>query len=97
MTLEQEKDELLSWIHEVKTPLTAMHLMIDRMDDEKLKSHLTYEWLRIHLLLDQQLHQKRIPFIENDLYIENIRFENLIIFDEIKTFTIMVYSKRNWL
>ena len=34
MTLEQEKDELLSWIHEVKTPLTAMHLMIDRLDDE---------------------------------------------------------------
>lgn len=44
MTLEQEKDELLSWIHEVKTPLTAMHLMIDRLDDEMLKSHLTYEW-----------------------------------------------------
>ncbi|MBK5443037.1 MULTISPECIES: sensor histidine kinase [unclassified Peribacillus] len=84
MTLEQEKDELLSWIHEVKTPLTAMHLMIDRLDDEMLKSHLTYEWLRIHLLLDQQLHQRRIPFIENDLYIENTDLET-IIFDEIKT------------
>ena len=80
MTLEQEKDELLSWIHEVKTPLTAMHLMIDRLDDETMKAALTYEWLRIHLLLDQQLHQKRIPFIENDLYIENIdlRSSNLI-------------------
>ena len=70
MSLEQEKDELLSWIHEVKTPLTAMQLMIDRLDNETMKSHLIYEWLRIHLLLDQQLHQKRIPFIENDLYIE---------------------------
>ncbi|MCY8937513.1 sensor histidine kinase [Peribacillus frigoritolerans] len=84
MTLEQEKDELLSWIHEVKTPLTAMHLMIDRLDDGLLKSHLTYEWLRIHLLLDQQLHQRRMPFIENDLYIEKTDLET-IIFDEIKT------------
>ncbi|AJS60616.1 sensor histidine kinase [Paenibacillus sp. IHBB 10380] len=84
MTLEQEKDDLLSWIHEVKTPLTAMHLMIDRLDDETMKMHLTYEWLRIHLLLDQQLHQRRIPFIENDLYIENTELET-IIFDEIKT------------
>jgi OmpR family two-component system bacitracin resistance sensor histidine kinase BceS len=84
MTLEQEKDELLAWIHEVKTPLTAMHLMIDRLDDELLKSHLTYEWLRIHLLLDQQLHQGRMPFIENDLYIEKTDLET-IIFDEIKT------------
>ncbi|SMQ59013.1 two-component system, OmpR family, bacitracin resistance sensor histidine kinase BceS [Bacillus sp. OV166] len=70
MSLEQEKDELLSWIHEVKTPLTAMRLMIDRLDNGTMKSNLIYEWLRIHLLLDQQLYQKRIPFIENDLYIE---------------------------
>lgn len=82
--LEQEKDELLSWIHEVKTPLTAMHLMIDRIGDQNLKSALTYEWLRIHLLLDQQLHQKRIPSMENDLYIEMIHLED-ILFREIKS------------
>ncbi|MBN8201081.1 sensor histidine kinase [Bacillus sp. NTK034] len=82
--LEQEKDELLSWIHEVKTPLTAMHLMIDRIGDQDLKSSLTYEWLRIHLLLDQQLHQKRIPSMENDLYIEMIHLED-ILFSEIKS------------
>ncbi|WP_408009247.1 sensor histidine kinase [Pseudalkalibacillus sp. A8] len=84
MALEQEKDELLSWIHEVKTPLTAMHLMIERLEDQSLKAHLTYEWLRIHLLLDRQLHQKRIPFIENDLFIEQLELEPLI-FNEIKT------------
>lgn len=84
LLLEQEKDELLAWIHEVKTPLTAMRLMIDRLEDSKLKAPLTYEWLRIHLLLDQQLHQKRIPFMENDLYIENANLED-IIFQEIKT------------
>ncbi|CAM3422072.1 sensor histidine kinase [Marinicrinis lubricantis] len=82
--LEQEKDELLSWIHEVKTPLTAMRLIIDRLEDAAVKNQLIYEWLRIHLLLDQQLHQKRIPFMENDLYIEKIELEELI-YQEIKT------------
>ncbi|MFQ3545055.1 sensor histidine kinase [Halobacillus rhizosphaerae] len=81
---EQEKDDLLAWIHEVKTPLTAMHLIIQRLEDAKAKQQLTYEWLRVHLLLDQQLHQKRIPFIENDLYIEKVELEPLI-FNEIKT------------
>nr|WP_263324607.1 sensor histidine kinase [Neobacillus sp. Marseille-Q6967] len=80
---EQEKDELLSWIHEVKTPLTAMHLMIDRIDDEKIKAQLKHEWLRIHLLLDQQLHQKRLPFMENDLFIEELELQH-VIFNEIK-------------
>ena len=40
VSLEQEKDELLAWIHEVKTPLTAMHLMIDRIE-ESMKGNLT--------------------------------------------------------
>lgn len=78
LALETEKDQMLAWIHEVKTPLTALHLMIERMEDGPLKSSLTYEWLRIHLLLDQQLHQKRIPFIENDLYIQKIDLEEVI-------------------
>ncbi|WP_433748129.1 sensor histidine kinase [Falsibacillus pallidus] len=82
--MEKEKDDLLSWIHEVKTPLTAMHLIIERMEDQMLKSQLKYEWLRIHLLLDQQLHQKRITFIENDLYIEKVDLET-IFFGEFKT------------
>lgn len=77
--LEEEKDELMAWIHEVKTPLTAMRLMIDRMGNEPLKELLHLEWLRIHLLLDRQLHQKRIPFIENDLYIEQVKLEPLLV------------------
>jgi two-component system, OmpR family, bacitracin resistance sensor histidine kinase BceS len=78
LALESEKDQLLAWIHEVKTPLTALHLMIERLEDGQLKSSLIYEWLRIHLLLDQQLHQKRIPFIENDLYIQKVDLEEII-------------------
>jgi OmpR family two-component system bacitracin resistance sensor histidine kinase BceS len=84
VALEQEKDDLLAWIHEVKTPLTAMRLMMDRLEDETMKSALTYEWLRIHLLLDRQLHQKRLPFMENDLYIEQVNLESLT-YAEIKT------------
>ncbi|WP_377890021.1 sensor histidine kinase [Alkalihalobacillus sp. R86527] len=84
VAIEQEKDDLLSWIHEVKTPLTVMSLMIERLEDKEAKAQLTYEWLRIHLLLDQQLHQKRISFIESDVYIERVNLES-ILFGEIKT------------
>lgn len=79
LVLEQEKDDLLSWVHEVKTPLTTMHLMIDRVGDANLKEDLTYEWLRIHHLLDQQLHQRRIHFMENDLFVEETNIKDIII------------------
>lgn len=86
--LEQEKDELLAWIHEVKTPLTAMSLMLDRVDDISLRKELSYEWLRIHHLLDQQLHQKRIPFMKNDLVIGHVQLAEL--------FHNEVYALRSW-
>lgn len=76
--VDQDQDELLSWIHEVKTPLTTMQLMMERIPDPTLKSQLMFEWLRVHLLLDQQLHQKRMPFIQNDLHIEVTSLEPLI-------------------
>lgn len=83
-SLGREKDDLLAWIHEVKTPLTAMHLIIERLPDDETKASLTYEWLRIHLLLDQQLHQKRIPYLQQDLYIEAVNLKEMI-HSEIKT------------
>lgn len=92
LALEQEKDDLLSWVHEVKTPMTAMHLMLDRLEDEKAKEQLTFEWLRIHLLLDQQLHRKRLPFIENDLYIEQAALEP-IVFGEIRSLQSWCFQK----
>ncbi|MBM7540231.1 ATP-binding protein [Amphibacillus cookii] len=81
--IEQEKDQLLAWIHEVKTPLTALQLVIDRVNDRSVKQSLHYEWLRLHLLLDQQLHLRRMPAIENDLYIETVDLSPLLI-EEIK-------------
>ncbi len=91
--VEQEKDELLSWIHEVKTPLTAMNLIIDRLEDERTKSELTYEWLRIQHLLDSQLYEKRLQFIENDLLIENVDLRT-IIYKEIRELQSWCIQKR---
>lgn len=84
LMLEQEKDDILSWIHEIKTPLTAMHLILDRMDNKQLQTDLQYEWLRIHFLLDQQLHQKRMLVIENDIHLDNVDMKQLI-HQEIRT------------
>src|SRR5699024_7680061 len=76
-SLEREKDEIMAWIHEVKTPLTTMRLMLDTCEPS-LKQPLMVEWLRIDLLMDQQLHQKRIPFIENDSSIQLLSLQPLI-------------------
>ncbi|KGX91344.1 histidine kinase [Pontibacillus halophilus JSM 076056 = DSM 19796] len=77
--LEEEQDELVAWIHEVKTPLSAIRLIMDKVNHEETQSQLYYEWLRIHHLLDQQLYQKRLPFMQNDLYMEKVSLRELVV------------------
>lgn len=79
----EEKDQTLSWIHEMKTPLTSMKLMIDNVEDPTQKKQLEVEWLRLHMLLDQQLHKTRLPSIEKDNVMEQVALQK-VVFQEIK-------------
>ncbi|QUG43508.1 sensor histidine kinase [Psychrobacillus sp. INOP01] len=81
----EENDYTLAWIHEVKTPLTSMKLMIDSLDDRNAQKKLEVEWLRIHLLLDQQLHNTRLSTIEKDYMIEEVDIQK-VLHMEIKEF-----------
>lgn len=74
----EEGDRILSWIHEVKTPLTGMRLIIDAVQEHSLREKLEVEWLRIHLLLDQQLHHTRLPSLEKDYVVESVPLQRLI-------------------
>ncbi|MFL0506620.1 sensor histidine kinase [Ureibacillus sp. 179-F W5.1 NHS] len=83
--LQEHVDDLLAWVHEVKTPLTAMKLMIEQTNDEKLRKRLESEWVRIHLLLDQQLHHTRLATIEKDNRLEKVILRD-VVYKEIREF-----------
>lgn len=71
-------DHTLAWIHEVKTPLTSIKLMIDSLENRNAQKKLEVEWLRIHLLLDQQLHNTRLSSIEKDYMIEEVGIQKIV-------------------
>lgn len=76
--LLEDKEDLLSWVHEMKTPLTAMKLMVEQVEDYKTRTKLENEWMRLHLLLDQQLHNTRIDTIEKDNRLERFILRNVV-------------------
>lgn len=76
-------DELLAWVHEMKSPLTAMKLMLEQLPNDQQKLKLEQEWLRIYMLLDQQLHITRLQTIEQDSRLEKVELER-VVYEEIK-------------
>ena len=88
----EDTETLLAWVHEIKTPLTAMKLMIEQVDDIKLRYRIENEWMRTHLLLDQQLHQTRLASIEKDNRLEKIQLKS-VVFREIREFQSLCMEK----
>lgn len=76
--LQEYSDELLAWVHEVKAPLTTINLMLEHVEDLQLRRKLENEWLRLHLLVDQQLHLTRLASIEKDNYLNKVELKPIV-------------------
>jgi two-component system, OmpR family, bacitracin resistance sensor histidine kinase BceS len=74
-----ESDYTAAWIHEVKTPLTAMKVMMDGHRNELVIRKIQAEWLRVHLLIDQQLYISRMPTLEADYILKKMNVQSLVI------------------
>lgn len=67
-----------AWVHEVKAPLTAMKLLIDTNQDIPVMRRIDAEWLRVFLLIDQQLYISRLPSLEKDYVVESVPLKSLV-------------------
>lgn len=65
-----EGDYTAAWVHEVKAPLTAMKLTMDGHRSNPVIRKIEVEWLRVYLLIDQQLYISRMPTLESDYVLE---------------------------
>jgi len=70
-------DYTAAWVHEAKTPLTAMKLIIDEHRGNPEIRRMEAEWLRLFLLIDQQLYISRIPSLQKDYLIEEAELDKL--------------------
>lgn len=73
-----EGDYTAAWVHEVKAPLTAMKLTIDGHRHEPVIRKIEAEWLRVYLLIDQQLYISRLPTLEADYVLESTEVHRLV-------------------
>ena len=79
VTRLEEHDDILAWVHEMKSPMTAMRLMYEQIEPYTLREKIDIEWMRLHLLLDQWLHATRLSTIEKDNRFEKLKIQPILI------------------
>lgn len=73
-----QSDYTAAWVHEAKAPLTAMKMIIDSNRDIPAMRKIEAEWLRVYLLIDQQLYISRLPTLEKDYSLEETELKELV-------------------
>jgi OmpR family two-component system bacitracin resistance sensor histidine kinase BceS len=91
-SLQMDHNDLASWVHEMKTPLTAMKIIIDAHPSNELAQRLHSNWLKLHLLLDRQLYISRLDTLDADLLPQKLEV-NALIREEIRELSIWCMEK----
>ncbi|MEK4564086.1 sensor histidine kinase [Alkalihalobacillus sp. FSL R5-0424] len=77
-TNQASQTDLAAWVHEMKTPLTAMKITLDAHRSNELAQRLQANWLKMHLLLDRQLYISRLATLKTDLLPEQLEVKTLL-------------------
>lgn len=65
------------WVHQMKTPLSVIHLIIQNEDDERFIA-IGDELDRLKKGLETILYMSRLDTFERDFYVENLELEKLV-------------------
>lgn len=77
--LNAHEQSLTEFVHEIKTPLTALQLLIDQETDETRRNEMLYEWSRMNQMLDNQLYLTRLNSKQQDLYFDKVSLKRMVI------------------
>ncbi|CDR26565.1 histidine kinase GraS/ApsS [Staphylococcus schweitzeri] len=83
LQLNMHEQTITEFVHDIKTPVTAMKLLIDQEENLERKQALLYEWSRINSMLDTQLYITRLESQRKDMYFDYVSLKRMVI-DEIQ-------------
>jgi two-component system, OmpR family, bacitracin resistance sensor histidine kinase BceS len=78
----EQQEYVTTWVHEIKTPLTAMKLLINAHRTELYKwpwlKDIEDEWMKIDGLVDQNLYSARLQYLEKDYQVQAVSLSELV-------------------
>ncbi|HDG6887581.1 TPA: histidine kinase GraS/ApsS, partial [Staphylococcus aureus] len=83
LQLKMHEQTITEFVHDIKTPVTAMKLLIDQEENQERKQALLFEWSRINSMLDTQLYITRLESQRKDMFFDYVSLKRMVI-DEIQ-------------
>ncbi|MBM7553438.1 sensor histidine kinase [Thalassobacillus pellis] len=93
---KDQQEFILSWIHEIKLPIAASHMLIENHDDtsvEILADKLENELSKIEEYVDQALYYSKIDSFSKDYFITEVNI-NKIVKNSVKKYSKHFINKR---
>ena len=109
----KEMEEYLSqWVHEIKLPISALSMMVERIDDDEIGYDVKHEIEKINLLVGNVLYGSRATAAVEDLFIREEKLDEIVktairqnaffliknnIEVEIQNLNVEVYTDKKWM
>ena len=81
-TSSAERNSLLDyytmWVHQIKTPIAAISLIIQNMEDEETANRLRSQLLHVENYADMALNYLRLGSESNDLHFEKVNVDEVL-------------------
>lgn len=75
----KEMEEYLSkWVHEIKLPISALSMMVERIEDDEISYDVKHEIERINFLVNNVLYGSRATAAMEDMFIREERLDEIV-------------------
>ena len=76
--MKEMEEYLTKWVHEIKLPISALNMMVERIEDEPIGYEIKNEIEKINFLVNSVLYGSRATAAVEDLFIREERLEEII-------------------
>ncbi|WP_224037788.1 sensor histidine kinase [Clostridium gelidum] len=75
----KEMEEYISrWVHEIKLPISALNIILDRIDDIELNNSIKNQVEKINSLVSSVLYGSRLTSLHEDIFIKEEKLKDII-------------------
>ena len=75
----KDMEEYISkWVHEIKLPISAISMILERIDDAKISTEIKNETEKINFLVNSVMYGSRATAAAEDIFISEVKLQDII-------------------